>query len=403
MNNKRLVIGIISGALILVSLMFAGSMFEYVDNKEIVVIQDALDGELHVYANEAGYVEQWFGTPTHYKKSYQFWFTKPEKGQEGLDNSIKIRFSDGGHADISGSARINLPLDVESVRRFHIDFGSQEAIETQLIRTTMEKSIYMCGPLMSSKEASAEKRNDLLFYIEDGASNGVYKTKTTDVKIKDELSGQEKTISKVEIMEDTIKKIIIRQEVSPLKKYSIQLNTLSLKSIDYDDAVEKQIQQQQQLTMKVQTAMADARKAEQDAITVEKQGEANAATAKWKQEVLKAQAVTLAEQQLAVQKLATQTAELYKQQQILEGQGESEKKKLLMSADGALAQKLASLEAMTASWADGYAKRQVPNWYHSGGNGGGPDAEFTTFMNMMNITNAQKLGLDMTIPKGGNK
>lgn len=41
------------------------------------------------------------------------------------------------------------------------------------------------------------------------------------------------------------------------------------------------ISQQQAATMQIQTALANAKKAEQDAITAQKQGEADAAKAKW--------------------------------------------------------------------------------------------------------------------------
>jgi len=404
-NSKKYVIGIISGVLLIASLAMLGSIVEHVDNGEILVIQDAVDGELHVYST-AGYHPQWFGTPTHYTKSFQFWFQKPTKDDPSApDKSIKIRFNDGGHADVSGSARINLPLDEKSVIKFHTDFRSQESIEQQLIRTTMEKSVYMTGPLMSSKQSNAEKRNDLITYMEDQASLGVYKTKTVEKKIKDELSGTERTVSEVVIQEDTITKLLKRQEISPLKTYNISLNTLSLNSIDYDPDVEKQIKQQQSAIMQVQTAMANAKRAEQEAITVEKQGEANAAKAKWEMEVIKAKNVTEGQMKLEVQKLATTEAEFYKQQQILQGQGDAEKKKLLMFADGALEQKLATIENMTASWADAWAKRSVPSYYISGGGSGAknPDDEFYQFMQLQNISNTKVLGLDLTIPKGGNK
>lgn len=402
-QNKRLVIGIIAGIMLIASLAMLGNIVEHVDNGEILVVQDPIDGDLHVFTT-AGYHQQWFGKVTHYTKSFQFWFQKPTKEDPNApDKSIKIRFNDGGHAGVSGSARINLPLDEKSVIKFHTDFRSQEAIEMQLIRTTIEKVIYMTGPLLSSKEASAEKRNNLLFYIEDQASLGVYKTSTREKKMKDELSGVEKTVSEVVITEDTLKKLIMRQEISPLKNYNVQLNTLSLNSIDYDDAVEKQIQQQQQLTMKVQTAMADAKKAEQDAITTEKQGEADAAKAKWAQEVIKAKLVTEAEMKLAVQRLATQQAELYKQQQILEGQGDAEKKKLLMSADGALAQKLAAWnEERKDAWtAFGVFQGNLVPAYQSGGQGQGSNA--MQWMEIMGMNAAKQLGLDMSVPKGNNK
>jgi len=201
--------------------------------------------------------------------------------------------------------------------------------------------------------------------------------------------------------------VIQRNSASPLHEFNLQLATgsLALNSIDYDGTVEKQIEQQQQATMSVQTAMANAKKAEQDAITVAKQGEASAAKAKWEQEVIKAKLVTEAEQKLAVQTLATKQAELYKQQQILEGQGEAEKKKLIMFADGALDKKLATYETVQSSWASAFANYKgniVPN-YVSGGSGNGGSNGATQFMELMGMKAAKDLGLDMAMPKGGNK
>lgn len=406
--NRNAIIGIFSAILIIVFFVLSGKMWETVDSNEIVVIQDPVDGELHIYIGgtaTGGLQFQNFGTPTHYKKSSQFWFSKTnDKGEKNdLDQSITIRFNDGGHARVSGSVRINMPLDEKSIVKLHTTYGSEEAIQGSLVRTTIEKCVYMTGPLMSSKESYAEKRNVLLTYIDDQATQGIYKTVTKDEKIKDELSGEEKTVSVVDIV--SVNGIVQRNSQSPLHEFNVQLATgsLALNSIDYDATVEKQIEQQQAATMSVQLAMANAKKAQQQAITVEKEGEANAMKAKWEMEVTKSKLVTEGEMKLAVQQLATKQAELYKQQQILEGQGEAEKKKLIMFADGALDKKLASIEAMTASWADAYAKRNVPTWYQSGGNGGNPDNEFSNFMNMANIANAKQLGLDLSIPKGGNK
>ena len=57
------------GTIILIS--FAGSAFEGVDAEEIVIIQDPIDGELHVYTTP-GLKYQNFGTATRYQKSSQF-------------------------------------------------------------------------------------------------------------------------------------------------------------------------------------------------------------------------------------------------------------------------------------------------------------------------------------------
>ena len=146
----------------------------------------------------------------------------------------------------------------------------------------------MTGPLMSSKESSAEKRNDLLAYIEDQAIGGVFKTRQEDVKIHDDLTNTAKTTTIVKIISDS-KGLPIRNERSAIKNYNVNLQGLALNAIDYSEDVEKQIKLQQSLTMAVQSSIANARKSEQDAITAEQKGKADASSAKWKQEVIRAQ------------------------------------------------------------------------------------------------------------------
>jgi len=332
---KKTIIAVIVGVFIVVGLMITPFIWEDVDAGEVVVIQDAVDGNLHVYT-EPGWVWQGFGRATHYRKSNQFWFSSP-KEEGDSDKSIAVKWNDGGHATISGSVRYDLPLSSEQIIKLHSTFGSQEALENQLIKTNIEKSVYMTGPLMTSKESYAEKRNDLIFYIEDQASRGVYKTKQVEVKEADPLTGEEKLVTKVEIVEKTPGQPI-RQEESPIAAYGVRLYNISINGITYDAAVETQIQNQQKALMSVQLAIANSKKAEQDAITIAKQGEAEAAKAKWDQEVIKAKQVTEAESRKRVAELDVETARLNKEKQILEGQGEAEKKRLVMSANGALEQ-----------------------------------------------------------------
>jgi hypothetical protein len=284
--KKILILGM--GVLFLIFLVFSGKFVENVDNSEIVIIQSAFSGKITIYTTP-GPVAQNFGTATHYKKSNQFWFSK--KTDEGSntkdqneDQSIKIRFNDGGHGQISGSVRWYMPVDEKAILKLHTDFGSQQAIEQQLIRQVVTKAVYMTGPLMSSKESSAEKRNDLLSYIEDQSINGVYRTKQEDIKVHDDLMNTDKTITVVKIVEKN--SVPLRQEISAVKIYSVNLQGLALNSIDYDQEVENQIKVQQQAYMQVQTAIANSKKAEQDAITTELQGKAAAAKAKWEQEVI---------------------------------------------------------------------------------------------------------------------
>lgn len=387
---KRILGGVLGIILLVFLFAFSGGAYEQNDAGEIVIIQDPFDGELHVYT-QPGYQPQFWGKATHYKKSNQFWFSFTEQDSS---KAIAVKWNDGGHAVISGSIRYDLPTDEATLIHIQSTFGSQEAIENSLIKTNIEKAIYMVGPLMSSKEAYAEKKNDLIFYIEDQASKGVYKTKQINIKIKDELTGEEKMTTKVEICQDSSGKAI-RQEESPIAKYGVNLYNISINNMLFDATVEAQIRTQQQSIMSVQTAIANAKRAEQDAITTAKQGEANAASAKWEQEVIKAKLVTQAEANKQVAALEVQTAALNKQKQILEGEGEAAKKRLVMQANGALEQKLDAWVRSQQYWAEALGKYQgniSPLYYN--GNGLTGNAALS-FMEIMSAKAAKDLTLDL--------
>ena len=286
---------------------YSGKMFEEVEAGEVCVIQHPLSGELDVITSPGTYA-QYLGKATHYKRRTQIWFSSHNNQGDTSDQSIKIRFNDGGHAQLSGSVSMELPLDTKSMITLHTSYGSQEAIEHDLVTTVIQKAVYMSGPLMSSKESYAEKRNDLIGYIEDQASHGVYKTNQKEVKTMDAFTNAEKIITVVEIQKDSKSGGFARVEKSPIQRYGVVLSNLSINGVDYDKSVEAQIKSQQGLTMQVQTSIANAKKAEQDALTTEQTGKAAAAKAKWDQEVIKAQMVTEAQQTKEVAALDAQTA-----------------------------------------------------------------------------------------------
>lgn len=386
------IVGLVFAAIVTVTLLIIlPKLWEDVDAGEVVIIQDPFDGDLHVY-KESGYAWQALGKATHYRKSNQFWFSAA-KNKDDVNMAIPVKWNDGGHAEISGSVRYDLPMDDAKLIKLHSTFGSQNALENQLIKTNIEKAIYMTGPLMSSKESYAEKRNDLIYYIEDQASKGVYKTKQKEGKEVDPLTGEEKIVTRVEIVEKT-PGLFARQEESPIFAYGVRLYNISINSITYDTTVEKQIQTQQQAIMNVQTAIANARKAEQDAITTAKQGEAAAAKAKWEQEVIKARLVTEAEQRNKVAQLDVQTAELAKKKAILEGEGEAAKKRLVMQADGALDQKIRAYITVMGYWAEAFGKYQG-NITPTIQSGSGASNGAYNFMELMGAKAARDLSLDL--------
>jgi len=373
---------------IIVVILLAISMFnifENLDADRIMVIQSPIKGSLTWHIT-AGLKYQGFGKVTKYYKldTYEF--------------KIPVRFNDGGHGTIDGSINFELPFDNTNLNRLHTKYGSQKAIQKQLVETVTNKCVYMTGPLMSSKESYAEKRTSLIRYIEDQINLGVFRTTQKDVKTTDPMTGQEKTVTVVEIVMDSAG-APRRQEEAILASYGIKTSNFAVISLPYDSTVESQIKQQQAINMKVQTAIAAAKEAEQNVITVAKQGEANAAVAKWEQEVIKAREVTQAEQRKEVAKLERDAAEFTKQKEISLGQGEAERKRLVMSADGALKQKLDTWLEAQKCWADAASKYQgqwVPTTIIGGDNKNYNGAQ--TFMDLMGMKAARDLNLDMSIP-----
>lgn len=315
---------------------------------------------------------------------------------------VPVRFNDGGHGKMIGSLNYELPLDVEHLTQIHQKYGTQAAIQKQLVETVTNKCVYMTGPLMSSKESYAEKRTNLIRFIEDQISNGIYRTTQRDVKTKDPITGHEKTVTVVEIVKSEDGQPA-RQEEAVLKSYGIKTTNFAVTQLPYDDTVESQIKQQQELTMKVQTAVASAKEAEQRAITVAKEGEANAAAAKWEQEVIKAKAVTEAQQKYEVARLDAKAAGEEKKKQILLGEGEAARKRLVMKADGALSQKIDAWKVVEIARAEALAKMQVsivPSVVMGGNGKKGEPFTAADWMSIMGVKAARDMNLDMTIPKG---
>ena len=74
-----------------------------------------------------------------------------------------------------------MPVDHDHLIMIHRKFGNIKSVEQQIIRPTLESAAYTSGPLMSSTESAAEKRNLLLQYMQDQAKNGTYQTRTVSL------------------------------------------------------------------------------------------------------------------------------------------------------------------------------------------------------------------------------
>lgn len=382
-------------ALLIVGACGMSGVVEPVDADEIMVVQDAMDGELHWHTTP-GIKSQWYGRVTKYKKRSTYAFKAP------------VTFNDGGKGEIHGSVQYEMPLDAKNLTELHTKYGSDAAIQS-LMQTVTNKVIYMTGPTMSSRESYAEKRNYLINYAQDQIDHGVYRTRQAQQEQVDQFTGNKKVVMVSEIVIGGDGKAA-RQESSVVGEFGIRAFNFAIEMIDYDDTVEAQIKKQQEIQSDVQTAIADAVKAQQRAITVEQQGRAASAEAKWAQEVQKAKAVTAAEQALAVQELDVKTAEAYKQALLIRSSADATAKRQAIEADGALAAKLATYEKVNQMWANAFLGHQgqlVPSVVMGSGTGGsqsaaGGVASIQSFMELLTAKAAVDLGVSAR-PNGGGR
>jgi regulator of protease activity HflC (stomatin/prohibitin superfamily) len=380
---------------LVLGLFVTPKMFEILDAGEIMVIQYP-NGKLEAMT-EPGFYNQWFGSVTKYPRREQYSFAIAGQNNDNqVDQSLRISFNDGGSAMISGVVSWEMPKVPDMILKIHKEFHSTAGIDQQLIRPALENALFFSGPLMSSTESSAERRAELLQFINDQLQNGIYLTQRKTKQVTDPITGQAKEIVAGDIVTDE-KGLVRRVADSPLTSFGIKMFPATVNRIKYDDVVQNQINERQKQITEVQTAIAQAKKAEQKAITVTKEGEASAAEAKWKQEVIKATEVTRAEQEMKVAELNVKTAEAKKTAARLEGEGEGARRAAIMTADGGLDKKLAAYVEVSKAYADAMKNgKMVPDISMGGGTPNGA-TNASSMIDLLSIKAAKDLSLDMSL------
>jgi regulator of protease activity HflC (stomatin/prohibitin superfamily) len=358
---------------------------------------------------------QLWGDIDPWPKAETFFFTHDmdTKGDVAMDTSMEVRFNDGSLCKISGTLRIIMPITESEAIALTTEKGHKTYLDVQekLIKPTVRNVLRSTANLMSARESYSEKRPDFVSWSRDQIENGIYQTEETTKQVKDLVSG--------EMIWKRVKKIkekdgIPLHQKNPMAGSGIVLTNFEIKQFVYEKKVQKQISSQQEARMAVETAKAKAEEAEQDRLTIEAEGKAKVATARYEEEQIKMRAVVVAQRDKEVKiiegerlkeyaGLERDAAKLQKEKNILDGQGLAQKRRLVLAADGALKQKLATYEMVNKDWADAFARRKVPAYYMSGQSGDGKggngslDMETKQFQQMINILTAQSLGLDLSI------
>ena len=301
--SKKHIFGGLIAVLAIAFVACLGRIGEDVKNEQIVVNQFPFTGNME-YWTTPGFHWQWFGKTTSYYKTSQLWFGSDNEDAQQMGNPIPVIFNDASDGQIYGSLRVKLPTDPMYLARIQTDYNGMDRLMQDLVRPTVTKVIYASGPLMSAFESYAEKKNDLIEYITDQLNNGVYKTTVKTIETVDPITGEKKTVKIASLIPDeNAPGGYKRSEVSPFSYYGLEIGQVAVSKIGYSETVRKQIAQQQEANMMVQTSKAKTLAAQQEAIRAEEAGKAAAMEAKWQQEKIKAVEVTKAEQAYEVARL----------------------------------------------------------------------------------------------------
>lgn len=407
---KLIVLGVLFvGALVVLFMAFG------INNAGHRTVVQYPTGKLYVKFSP-GIYPQWFGTAEIYNDVITFDYDKStaDVGSSISQTGISVRYQDGGTGSVYGKARFTLPSDEVTMLHLHKAFRSNRGVSQKLIKSVTEEGMNLTAGLMSSEEAYAEKRSIYTQWASQQISKGKFQTRLEQISTVDESTGK-KVTKNVPVISYGSNGLPVHLD-SDLADYGIDVNGFQITDWDFEPKTLQQIATKREATMAIITAIANAERAKQDAITSEEQGKANVMTAKYQKEVVKEQAVVDAqrEKEVAViaaeknvevarqQKLEAEQKKLsaveYKQEQILRGEGDGAYKRLVIEADGALAQKLETYERVMGRFASAIEKQKwVPEVQMGAGAGGDGGSNAMTLIEMMSVKAAKDLALDMSV------
>ena len=196
-------------------------------------------------------------------------------------------------------------LDIEE------NYGSPQAVESQLIRQALEKSVFTAGQFMNVFDALSKNRSYLQELIFDQANYGQYKVRFKEEKQIDLATGKEVVVKVSDRIEcDGTNELCVngylRTEKSALKLYGNQLFNPTIKGLTGEASIEAAIASNLQRSNKMEELAIQAREAQVDAATTIETSKAEVAI----EEAKAAKRIATAKAETAVKAELVKQAEL---------------------------------------------------------------------------------------------
>ncbi len=370
-------LGTIVAVLILGAAVYFLSSYLFVTNKAgyYQVKQAAITGKISVHDKPGTYLKL-FGTVTTYQISDMNYFSKSslEGGAGEEADPIRVRFNDGGTADISGSIKFRLSMTEKDQLLLHQDFKNYDKVQSDLVRQVVTEALMQTATLMKAEESYSSRRSEFTTLAEQQIRQGIFETESKEEKYLNP-DGKEFIERSVQVKQDKDGNPIIRK-ISPFKRYNIQILQFVIKDIDFDETIDALIAKKKEAEQQKIVAQANAERAKQDAITAEEQGKARIAQAKADEEVVKIKAVTEAQKEYEVARLRKQKAEEDAAALLVQKEAEAKAATLLVRAGLAPKDKALIEKEKAIGIAEEMAKIKFPQIMITGG---GNDAASNPF------------------------
>jgi len=367
MKNKK-VFAIAFVILAILFLVMARGLFQTNNAGYFQVKQAAITGTMTVRF-DAGTYGQWFADISEYKNVATCGIGA-HQGEGSADiAAVPVIFNDGSKADISALIRVKLPTTIEGAINLKKEYaqGYEHFIRSGIV-PIVQNAIKLGANLRSAQDAYTTLA---LFQqaVEDQLKNGIYVTKSDKVE-RTTTTGDVEEHRVTVLVYDTVTGQPLRTP-NRLQELGCEVLECVIDVPAFDSKVDEMIAARKDEAMKTELAKQSAIRAKQDALTAEEQGKANVATAKYKQEVVKVEAVTIAQKEFEVAELNAKKAEEEKKALISKGEGEAERNRLKVKAGLTPQEEVEWNYKTSVGVAAELAKVNVPSIVVSGGSGSG--------------------------------
>jgi hypothetical protein len=367
-----------------------------------------------------GYHLKWWGTQEPFKKFITVAADDNPENNDSVSASIlpiEGRFTDAVLAEVQVTARFSLPVLPEDFLTLAIAFRTQDNLENSTLIPVLKEVVRNAARTMTAQDYIAGKGGEFENSILDQLREGTYILEIEEIKKNNNRQNINEdgdrgidvsAMVKYEVNKKTIDGIIVRKPTA-LHDYKILVAQSNVSAVDPEAKFKAMLGLQRDAAAQASVKKQEAKRAEYDKQKIIAEGETAKASIRIEQEKLQITSLIAAETLLKAAEIDLAQAKIQakKEKEVatkikIAADADAYKRSKAIAADGALAQKLHTLEVIAKYQADALAKRAVPtNYFASGASGGGSggnyDDEMVRQLKLMNLNTVSALKINMKV------